>query len=68
MGETGDLNETYFVGKVDKASEDLVRSTYECLEKAIAIGIYVHANALVYGFVSGSLLCVEAILVHVCIQ
>lgn len=56
------------MGKVDKASEDLVRSTYECLEKAIAIGIYVHANALVYGFVSGSLLCVEAILVHVCIQ
>jgi len=36
-GFHGDLNETYFVGKVDKASEDLVRSTYECLEKAIAI-------------------------------
>lgn len=33
----GDLNETFFVGKVDKASEDLVRSTYECLEKAIAL-------------------------------
>ncbi|MCO5575893.1 hypothetical protein L7F22_029699 [Adiantum nelumboides] len=33
----GDLNETFFVGKVDKASEQLVRCTYECLEKAIAI-------------------------------
>ncbi len=32
-----DLNETYFVGKVDQASETLVRTTYECLEKAIAI-------------------------------
>jgi len=32
-----DLNETFFVGKVDKASEDLVRNTYECLEKAIAL-------------------------------
>lgn len=38
LGWTGDLNETFFVGKVDKASEDLVRSTYECLEKAIALG------------------------------
>ncbi|KAF8722425.1 hypothetical protein HU200_022470 [Digitaria exilis] len=34
----GDLNETYFVGNVDEASKQLVRCTYECLEKAIAIG------------------------------
>lgn len=33
----GDLNETFFVGKVDETSEKLVRCTYECLEKAIAI-------------------------------
>jgi hypothetical protein len=32
------LNETYFVGNVDEASKQLVRCTYECLEKAIAIG------------------------------
>ncbi|CAH1448070.1 unnamed protein product [Lactuca virosa] len=33
----GDLNETYFVGNVDEASLQLVKCTYECLEKAIAI-------------------------------
>ncbi|KAH7429700.1 hypothetical protein KP509_09G062200 [Ceratopteris richardii] len=33
----GDLNETFFVGKVDKESQKLVQCTYECLEKAIAI-------------------------------
>ncbi|XP_002977126.2 methionine aminopeptidase 1A isoform X1 [Selaginella moellendorffii] len=33
----GDLNETFFVGQVDEASVQLVKSTYECLEKAIAI-------------------------------
>ncbi|MQL98755.1 hypothetical protein Taro_031468 [Colocasia esculenta] len=38
-GVHGDLNETYFVGKVDEASQQLVRCTYECLEKAISIGI-----------------------------
>ncbi|KAI3787377.1 hypothetical protein L1987_41808 [Smallanthus sonchifolius] len=36
-GVHGDLNETYFVGDVDEASQQLVRCTYECLEKAIAI-------------------------------
>ncbi|XP_042503796.1 methionine aminopeptidase 1A-like [Macadamia integrifolia] len=36
-GVHGDLNETYFVGNVDEASQHLVRSTYECLEKAISI-------------------------------
>ncbi|XP_078162905.1 methionine aminopeptidase 1A-like isoform X1 [Carex rostrata] len=36
-GFHGDLNETYFVGNVDEASQHLVRSTYECLEKAISI-------------------------------
>lgn len=32
------MNETYFVGNVDEASKQLVRCTYECLDKAIAIG------------------------------
>eukprot|EP00252_Welwitschia_mirabilis_P026313 TRINITY_DN858_c0_g1_i1.p1 TRINITY_DN858_c0_g1~~TRINITY_DN858_c0_g1_i1.p1 ORF type:complete len:401 (-),score=77.76 TRINITY_DN858_c0_g1_i1:489-1691(-) len=36
-GVHGDLNETFFVGKVDDASKQLVKCTYECLEKAIAI-------------------------------
>jgi methionyl aminopeptidase len=36
-GVHGDLNETYFVGNVDEASQHLVQSTYECLEKAISI-------------------------------
>ncbi|KAL2610141.1 hypothetical protein R1flu_028714 [Riccia fluitans] len=36
-GYHGDLNETYFVGEVDEASRQLVKTTYECLEKAIAI-------------------------------
>lgn len=35
----GDLNETYFVGNVDEESQRLVRCTYECLEKAISIGM-----------------------------
>ena len=36
----GDLNETYFVGNVDEESLQLVKCTYECLEKAISIGMY----------------------------
>ncbi|KAI3444708.1 hypothetical protein Pfo_001373 [Paulownia fortunei] len=36
-GVHGDLNETFFVGNVDEASQRLVQCTYECLEKAIAI-------------------------------
>ncbi|XP_020971961.1 methionine aminopeptidase 1A isoform X2 [Arachis ipaensis] len=36
-GVHGDLNETYFVGNVDEDSQKLVKCTYECLEKAIAI-------------------------------
>ncbi|KAF8379279.1 hypothetical protein HHK36_028712 [Tetracentron sinense] len=39
-GVHGDLNETYFVGKVDEASQQLVQCTYECLEKAISIGAF----------------------------
>jgi len=35
-GYHGDLNETFFVGKVDEESRKLVQVTYECLEKAIA--------------------------------
>ena len=34
-GFHSDLNETFFVGNVDQKSRDLVRTTYECLEKAI---------------------------------
>ncbi|KAG5069377.1 hypothetical protein JHK85_001754 [Glycine max] len=36
-GVHGDLNETYFVGNVDEESLQLVKCTYECLEKAISI-------------------------------
>ena len=36
-GVHGDLNETIFVGKVDEASQQLVRCTYECLENTISI-------------------------------
>ncbi|KAE9610759.1 putative methionyl aminopeptidase [Lupinus albus] len=36
-GVHGDLNETYFVGNVDEESRQLVKCTYECLEKAISI-------------------------------
>jgi len=36
-GFHGDLNETYCVGKVDKAGRDLIRNTQECLEKAIGL-------------------------------
>ncbi|KAG5538606.1 hypothetical protein RHGRI_019241 [Rhododendron griersonianum] len=39
-GVHGDLNETFFVGNVDEASRQLVQCTYECLEKAIAIGMF----------------------------
>lgn len=35
----GDLNETYYVGNVDEESKRLVQCTYECLEKAISIGM-----------------------------
>ena len=44
----GDLNETYFVGNVDEASKQLVRCTYECLEKAIAIGGIIYNFDLIY--------------------
>jgi Xaa-Pro aminopeptidase len=37
-GYHGDLNETFFVGKVDDVSRRLVQTTYECLQKAIEIG------------------------------
>ena len=36
-GVYGNLNETFFVGKVDESSQQLVRCTYECLEKVISI-------------------------------
>jgi len=34
-GFHSDLNETFLIGNVDKKSRDLVRTAYECLEKAI---------------------------------
>lgn len=40
MSNAGDLNETYFVGNVDEASRHLVQCTYECLDKAISIGMF----------------------------
>lgn len=36
-GVHGDMNETFFVGKPDALSELLVKTTYECLKKAIEI-------------------------------
>lgn len=36
-GFHGDLNETFFVGNVSDKHKDLVKVTYECLSKAIAI-------------------------------
>ncbi|XP_071931398.1 methionine aminopeptidase 1A isoform X2 [Coffea arabica] len=56
----GDLNETFFVGNVDEASQRLVQCTYECLEKAISIvkpgvrfrevGEVINRHALMSGF------------------
>ena len=37
-GFHGDLNETFFVGKVDEKYQKLVRVTYECLDQAIQQG------------------------------
>jgi len=36
-GFHGDLNETFFVGKVDDASKKLVQTTYECLQEGIKL-------------------------------
>ena len=33
----GDLNETIFVGNVSDKAKDLVKNTWECLDKAIAM-------------------------------
>ena len=37
-GFHGDLNETFFVGKVDDDSRKLVQTAYECMMKGVAIG------------------------------
>ena len=37
QGYHGDLNETFFVGKIDKKSQDLVECAYRSLAAAIAI-------------------------------
>ena len=37
-GFHGDLNETFFVGRVDDASKKLVQTAYECMMKGIDIG------------------------------
>ncbi|CAF1537244.1 unnamed protein product, partial [Adineta steineri] len=34
-GFHSDLNETFLIGNVDQKSRDLVRTAYECLEKAM---------------------------------
>ena len=39
-GYHGDLNETFFVGEVSDDSKQLVQVTYECLNQAIAEGMY----------------------------
>lgn len=36
----GDLNETLFIGEVNKTAKTLVKTTWECLQKAIEIGKY----------------------------
>jgi methionyl aminopeptidase len=41
-GFHGDLNETLFVGEVDEASRELVKTTYECLKQAIDEGRHFH--------------------------
>lgn len=38
-GFHGDLNETLFVGEVDDASKELVKTTHECLSLAIDEGV-----------------------------
>ncbi|GJS95994.1 methionine aminopeptidase 1A [Tanacetum coccineum] len=43
-GVHGDLNETYFVGNVNEASQQLVKCTYECMEKSIVIGKYCYLS------------------------
>ncbi|KAF9617783.1 hypothetical protein IFM89_038755 [Coptis chinensis] len=60
QGVHGDLNDTYFVGNVDEVSQQLVRCTYECLEKAISIvkpgvrfrevGEVINRHAIMSGF------------------
>ena len=37
-GFHGDLNETFLVGNVDKVGVDLVKASYESLQKAIEFG------------------------------
>lgn len=39
-GFHADLNDTYLIGNVDQAGQDLVRVTRECLDKAIEIGAF----------------------------
>jgi methionine aminopeptidase len=34
-GFHSDLNETFLIGNVDQKTRDLVRTSYECLEKAM---------------------------------
>jgi len=37
LGFHGDLNETYSVGRIDEESQKLIRTTRECLDKAIKL-------------------------------
>lgn len=40
-GFHGDLNETFFVGKVDERYKKLVRVSWECLDQAIKEGMQI---------------------------
>lgn len=41
-GFHGDLNETFFVGSnINEVNKKLVKVTYECLQKAINIGLMI---------------------------
>ena len=45
-GYHGDLNETFFVGKIDEKSKKLVTVTYECLSQAMDAGRFLSISKL----------------------
>ena len=48
-GFHADLNETFFVGKVDEDSKKLVNVAYECLMAGISIGMLYSISQLING-------------------
>ena len=48
-GFHGDLNETFFVGKVNEDSKKLVNVAYECLMAGISIGMLYSICQLING-------------------